>query len=63
MHTRYLNCGCRRLRDKYEAEISELERNEQLITEKYNKTKVCLHNKLHVSVIGYYCKLMVFWER
>ena len=61
MHTRYLNCGCRRLRDKYEAEISELERSERLTTEKYNQTKVCPQTKL--SVIGYYCKLLIFVGR
>ena len=60
MHTRYLNCGCRRFRDKYEAEISELERSERLTTEKYNQTKVCSHTTCKLSVIGYYCKLLIF---
>ena len=30
----------RRIRDKYESEISELERSERQINEKYNETKV-----------------------
>ena len=30
----------RRMRDKYEAEIAELERSERLSSQKYNETKV-----------------------
>ena len=33
-------CCFRRIRDKYEGEISELERTERLTTQKYNETKV-----------------------
>ena len=32
----------RRIRDKYESEMSELERSERLVTEKYNQTKAKL---------------------
>ena len=32
----------RRIRDKYEGEMAELERSERLTTEKYNKTKATL---------------------
>ena len=31
---------CRRIRDKYESELNEVERNERQITEKYNRNKV-----------------------
>ena len=60
MHTRYLNCGCRRFRDKYEAEISELEQSERLTTEKYNQTKVCPHTKLAWSATTVNCWFL--WE-
>ena len=32
----------RRIRDKYESEMTELERSERLVTEKYNHTKAQL---------------------
>ena len=33
-------CYSRRIRDKYEAEISELERSEKITKDKYNQNKV-----------------------
>jgi hypothetical protein len=35
-----LFCCSRRIREKYESEMAELERNEKSTTEKYNQTKV-----------------------
>ena len=45
----------RRIRDKYEKEIEELEKSERQTREKYNTTKVCV-----VQCIHYHLEILTY---